>query len=47
MLADALQRVMAYAANRELHGDITGVPLADIESAWEHHQSGRRFVVIP
>jgi hypothetical protein len=47
VLADALQRVMAYAANEELHVDTTGVPLADIESAWEHHQSGRRIVIIP
>ena len=32
VLADALQRVMAYAANQELHVDTTAVPLADIEN---------------
>jgi NADPH2:quinone reductase len=47
VLADALQRVMAYAANGELHVDTTAVPLADIESAWERNQSGRRIVITP
>jgi NADPH:quinone reductase-like Zn-dependent oxidoreductase len=47
VLTDALQRVMAYAANGELLVDITRVPLADIATAWEHNQSGRRVVVIP
>ena len=45
VLADALQRVMAYAANGELHVDTTALPLADIESAWELNQSGRRIVI--
>lgn len=47
VLADALQRVMAYAANGKLQVDTTGVPLADIESTWERNQSGRRIVIIP
>ncbi|HYL13148.1 MAG TPA: zinc-binding alcohol dehydrogenase family protein [Terriglobales bacterium] len=47
VLADALQRVMAYAVTGELQLDTTAVPLADIESAWERNQSGRRIVVIP
>jgi NADPH2:quinone reductase len=47
VLADALQRVMAYAADRKLQVDTMDVPLVDIESAWERNQSGRRIVIIP
>jgi NADPH2:quinone reductase len=45
VLADALRRVMAHAANGELRVDTTALPLADIESAWELNQSGRRIVI--
>lgn len=47
VLTDALQRVMTYAANGELLVDTLEVPLADIATAWEQNQSGRRVVVIP
>jgi NADPH2:quinone reductase len=45
ILREALQQVMAYAAKGELHIDTEGVPLADIESAWQRDQPGRRLVV--
>jgi NADPH:quinone reductase-like Zn-dependent oxidoreductase len=45
VLREALQQVMAYAANRELHIDTERVPLADIESAWQRDQPGRRLVI--
>jgi NADPH2:quinone reductase len=47
VLADALRQVMAYAADGELQLDTAKVPLADVERAWEHNQSGRRVVIIP
>jgi len=47
VLADALRRVMAYAANGELQVDAERVPLAEIESAWQRHPPGRRLVIIP
>lgn len=47
VLTDALQRVMAHAANGELQVDTARVPLAEIESAWERDQRGRRVVIIP
>jgi len=47
VLADALRRVMAYAANGELHVDTAALPLADVESAWESTASGRRIVITP
>jgi NADPH2:quinone reductase len=47
VLANALQRVMAHAANGEVQIDIEGVRLADIEGAWERDQHGRRLVVNP
>jgi len=47
VMTDALQRVMAYAANGELHVDTISVPLGDIATAWKRSQSGQRVVVIP
>jgi len=47
VLADALRQVMAYAASGELDVDTTAVPLADVESAWERSQPGRRIVITP
>jgi NADPH2:quinone reductase len=47
ILVDALQQVMARAANGELQVDTTRVPLTEIETAWQRDQQGRRFVVIP
>jgi NADPH2:quinone reductase len=47
VLTDALQRVLTYASSGELQVDTVSVPLADIATAWEHSQSGRRTVVIP
>ena len=47
VLADALRQVLDRAAKGELRIDTTAVPLAQIASAWESYQSGRRIVVIP
>ena len=47
VLTDALQRVMTYASSGELQVDTVSIPLADIATAWEQNQSGRRVVVIP
>ena len=47
VLADALQRVMAYAAKGELQVDTADVPLLDIESAWDRNEPGRRMLIIP
>jgi NADPH:quinone reductase-like Zn-dependent oxidoreductase len=47
VLADALQRVLLHAAEGELHVETECVPLADIESAWQRNQPGRRLVIIP
>jgi hypothetical protein len=47
VLAEAFQRVVAYAATGELQIDTERVPLADIENAWQRHQPGRRLVIIP
>jgi len=47
VLADALQQVMAHAASGELQIETERIPLADIETAWQRDQQGRRFVIIP
>lgn len=47
VLADALNKVMSYAASGELRIETETVPLADVEAAWNREQSGRRIVVIP
>jgi NADPH2:quinone reductase len=47
VLAEAFQQVMAHAAKGELQIDTEKIPLADIESAWQREQAGRRLVVIP
>lgn len=47
VLTEALHQVMAHAANGALQVDTVGVPLADIESAWECNESGRRVVILP
>jgi NADPH2:quinone reductase len=46
VLAEAFQQVMAHAAKGELQIDTEKIPLADIESAWQREQAGRRLVVI-
>jgi NADPH2:quinone reductase len=47
ILVDALQRVMTYAATGDLVVDTVRVPLADVESAWQREQGGRRVVIVP
>ena len=47
VLADALQKVMAYAASGELRIATEVVPLADVEAAWNREQRGTRVVIIP
>jgi NADPH:quinone reductase-like Zn-dependent oxidoreductase len=47
VLADALQQVMAHAANGKLHVDTERVPLASVEAAWDRDSQGRRILIIP
>jgi len=47
VLFEAFRRVMAYAATGDLQIDTEKVSLADIESAWQREQPGRRLVIIP
>src|SRR6266404_7093634 len=47
VLVDAMQQVMTRAARGELHIETERVPLSDIESVWQHPESGCRIVVIP
>src|SRR6266852_3504565 len=47
VLVDAMQQVMTRAARGELHIETERVPLTDIESVWQHPESGCRIVVIP
>jgi NADPH:quinone reductase-like Zn-dependent oxidoreductase len=46
VLSEAFQRVMEYAANGDLTIETEKLPLADVESAWQRNQSGRRLVVM-
>jgi NADPH2:quinone reductase len=46
ILFEAFEKVMAHAAKRELQIDTEPVPLADIESAWQRDQTGRRLVIM-
>lgn len=47
VLAEAFQKVIAYAAKGDLQIDTERVPMADIENAWRRDQAGRRLVIIP
>ncbi len=47
VLLDALQKVMSHAASGELVVETERVALADIESAWQRSQPGRRLVITP
>ncbi len=47
VLVEAFQQVLGYAAKGDLQIDTERVPLAEIESAWQRDQPGRRLVVIP
>jgi NADPH:quinone reductase-like Zn-dependent oxidoreductase len=47
VLVDAMQQVMTRVACGELRIETQRVALADIESVWQHPESGRRVVVIP
>jgi len=38
---------MSHAASGKLKIETERVPLAEIESAWEGEQQGKRFVVVP
>jgi hypothetical protein len=46
-LMEAYRQVMARAASGELRVETERVPLADIESAWQREQHGRRLVIVP
>jgi NADPH2:quinone reductase len=47
ILMNALQQVMAHAATGKLRIETERVPLADVESAWQREQRGRRLVIVP
>ena len=47
VLVDAMQQVLTRAARGELQIETERVALAEIESAWQRRESGRRIVVIP
>lgn len=47
ILVEAFQKVMAHAADGDLHVDTERVSLEDIEGAWQRDARGRRLVVIP
>jgi len=47
VLANALQQIMADGAAGKLQVNTTRIPLAEVESAWQHTQSSVRMVVIP
>jgi NADPH:quinone reductase-like Zn-dependent oxidoreductase len=47
VLVEALQKVMAHAASRELRVETERVSLAEIENAWERDAGGSRLVVVP
>ena len=47
VMVKAFQQVMAYASKGDLPIDTQRVPLTEVEEAWLHEQSGRRFVLIP
>jgi NADPH2:quinone reductase len=47
VLLEAFQQVMAHAAKGDLHIDTERLSLADIETAWQRDQPGRRLVIIP
>jgi NADPH2:quinone reductase len=47
VLSEAFERVMAHAAKGDLRIETERVPLAEIESAWEHDTQGMRLVVVP
>lgn len=44
---EAIQQLFERVANGQLRTDTERIPLAEIESAWNRNQEGRRFVVIP
>jgi NADPH:quinone reductase-like Zn-dependent oxidoreductase len=47
VIAKAVQQIMADGAAGKLQVITTCIPLAEIESAWEHSRSSARIVVIP
>ena len=47
VLAEAFQRVMNHGASSKRRIETEGVPLAEIEDAWERDAHARRLVVIP
>ena len=46
-LVGAFQQVTSRAASGELRIDVEQVPLAQVESAWQRNEPGRRLVFIP
>ncbi len=47
VLLDAIQQVMTHGAKGNLRVDAERVPLAEIESAWQRNEPGKRLVIIP
>jgi NADPH:quinone reductase-like Zn-dependent oxidoreductase len=44
---DAIRQLLDRVAKGELRIETERIPLADVESAWNRNQEGRRFVVVP
>jgi len=47
VLANALQQIMADGAAGRLQVNTARIPLAEVESAWQHSQSSVRMVITP
>ena len=43
----AMQQLLDRVAQGKLRIDTERVPLADVETAWQREQQGRRFVIVP
>lgn len=47
VMGDAFAKVIGYAATGDLRVETVQLPLADIESAWQLEQPGKRLVIVP
>ena len=44
---EAMQQLLDRVAQGKLRIETERVPLADVETAWQREQQGRRFVIVP
>jgi NADPH2:quinone reductase len=42
-----MQQLLDRVAQGKLRIETERVPLADVETAWQREQQGRRFVIVP